>query len=106
MWFWEREGTNAAQGYRPRQCQPRAVLGKDLSLVSGGKTTKEFAGYSRVPTLPPQTSLSSLPWPCQRVPRADIQKIFWELRLCWDLLLQSGYPRTVSLQSFPGLFQP
>lgn len=38
---------------------------KDLGLVSGGKTTKEFAGYSGVPT---QTSLSSTQQPPLAMP--------------------------------------
>lgn len=54
-------------GYRPRQCHPGLCHRKDLSLVSGGKTTEEFSGYTRVLTLPPQSSLStpsSLHWLC------------------------------------------
>lgn len=63
-------------------------------LVSAGKTTKELAGYFRVPNLPLQTSLSSTQQPPLAMPEGAkdmlgaVQKISWELRLCCDLLLQ------------------
>lgn len=90
---------------------PELHHGKDLGLVSGGKTTKGFAGYPgvlAVPTLPSQTSLSSTQQPPLAMPEGakDMLGPLWELRLCWELLLQSGHPRTVSLQGFPALLQP
>lgn len=89
--------------------------GKDLGLVSGGKTTRGFTGYPgvlAVLTLPSQTSPSSTQQPPLAMPEGakdmlgPVQKITWELRLCWELLLQSGHPRIVSLQGFPALLQP
>lgn len=89
--------------------------GKDLGLVSGGKTTRGFTGYPgvlAVLTLPSQTSPSSTQQPPLAMPEGakdmlgPVQKITWELRLCWELLLQSGHPRTGFLQGFPALLQP
>lgn len=57
---------------------------KDLSLVSGGKTTKEFAGYSGVPTPLSQTSLSSTQQPPLAMPEGA--KDMLEPYISWDIL--------------------
>lgn len=87
-WFWKGNEPTLPRVTDEGNASLELCHRNDLGLVSAGKTTKELAGYSRVLTLPPQTSSSSTQQPPLAMPEGakdmlgPVQKISWELRLC------------------------